>query len=70
MHSSFEIIYMSKNFASKFYVHLSLCVGSNLIETFAGVVTGVFDFFHIKPPFFFYAARLRFVGGNIGSRIV
>ena len=45
---------MSKNFASKFYVHLSLCVGSNLIETFAGVVTGVFDFFHIKPPFFFY----------------
>lgn len=51
---SFEIIYIH-NLSSKFLYSPQLLRRSDVVEVLAGVVTSMFDFFHIiKPPFFIF----------------
>lgn len=51
---SFEIIYIH-NLSSKFLYSPQLLRRSDVVEVLAGVVTSMFDFFHIiKPPFFYF----------------
>jgi len=73
MHYSFKIIYVKKILLQSFFkifIFTSALQGSNLVESLAGVVTGMLIFFHINLLSFFIIERLPVESSALSRQVI